>query len=455
MTQPVPKSNIERRSLQSVPTRRFTYPTQAVFLSQAALLEEVGPPKIPAFVCLLGCALVCIAVATAILVKVDVISSSTGRIVPSEANQGLQSFDGGLVQDIHVKEGQIVEAGDLLLTLRDPEAEAQLRRLQARQTSLAAQSKRLRLLTGLKASEKPIMWPNTAVFDNQQMAILPLEEAAIASERSLVRAEIRRNAKALANLLDVRDNVTSKLKLAQEKLATQTTLYDKKLLPKSALFETEREASDNQLDLTEIEGRIIETESTMFQLRQQLEDVIASRRERQGNQLSSIMVDLSELQQQIAATRERIERTIFTAPIRAVIHELNADFTGQIIAPGEKLLELIPMDTDLIVDARLPTSEIRHVKLGQDVRLSVDGVEPHRTGYLEGTVRHLSPSTFLDEQGQPYYRARINLVSNDLAGTRLTPGMTVQAQIKTDQRTILEYLLKPVYRAWDTAFRER
>lgn len=449
------EQKVERRWSPSVPARRFAYPTQAAFLSQAALLEEVGPPRVPYLVCLLSFALVFLAITTAAFVNIDVISSSTGRLVASVANRSLQSFDGGLIDEVYVDEGQIVDKGELLLTLRDPEAEAQFNRLQARQTSLAAQAKRLSQHAGIVTISDIIPISEMGEFYNQQMAILPLEEAAIASERSLVRAEIRRHLKALENLRSLRDTIAEKLKISGEKLTIQRSLHEKNLAPKAALFETELEAFEAKLDLTEIEGQIIATEATILESRRQLDDVIASRQQRQGDQLSTILVDLSELQQQIASVRERLERSIFRAPIRAVVHELNADFPGQVITPDHKLLELIPVDADLIVDARLPTTEISHVKVGQKARISVDGVEPHRLGYLEGTVRHLSPSTLLDEDGHPYYRVRIDLTSNELAGAPLVPGMTVQAQIKTDQRTILEYLLKPVYRAWDTAFRER
>ena len=445
----------ERRSSLGLPARRFAYPTQASFLSQAALLEEAGPPRVPALACFLGFALVCIAIVTSILVKIDVVSSSTGRLVSSTASQGIQSFDGGIVDNVHVQEGQVVDIDDVLLTLRDPEAEAQLSRLQARQTSLATQAKRLRQLAGINPSQQSFVQPQTVVFKNQQMAILPLEEAAIASERSLVRAEISRRMKNLVNLHSMQENISSKLRLANEKLATQRALHKKNLTPNAALLEAEREAADVHLDLTEIEGQIVETEATVLESKRRLEDVIASRRQRQGDQLSSIMVDLSELQQQIIAVRSRLGRGTIKAPIREVIQKLDANFIGQIVASGDKLLELIPTDSDLVVDARLPTTEIRHVLRGQNVRIAVDGIEPHRAGYLEGNVQHLSPSTFVDENGLPYYRALIALKSNELAGTPLIPGMTVQAQIKTDQRTIFEYLLKPVYRAWDTAFRER
>lgn len=445
----------ERRSLHSLPARRFAYPTQAVFLSQAALLEEVGPPKIPALACFLGFALVGIAIITSMLVKIDVVSTSTGRLVSSTANQSLQSFDGGIVDKIYVEEGQIVNPDDLLLTLRDPEAEAQLARLQARHTSLAAQAKRLHRLAGIAPLQQAIVPAKTAMLASQQMAILPLDEAAIASERSLVRAEISRHMKALANLHAVRGNASARLNLANEKLATQGLLHQRNLIPKPALYEAEREAAEAHLNVVEIEGQITKTEATILESNRRLTDVIAARRQRQGDQLSSIMVDLSEVQQQILSTKSRLERATFRAPTRGVIQELNASFSGQLVTPGDKLLELIAIDGDLIVDTRLPTTEIRHVMKGQKVRVSVDGIEPHRVGYLEGNVERLSPSTFVDENGLPYYRARIALNSNELAGARLIPGMTVEAQIQTDQRTILEYLLKPVYRAWNTAFRER
>lgn len=446
---------MERQSSLDLPARRFTYPTQAVFLSQAALLEEVGPPKIPTIACFLGFALVCIAIATSAFVKIDVVSSSTGHLISSTTNQGLQSFDGGIVKKIHVKEGQAVDANDLLITLRDPEAEAQLNRLRARQASLATQAKRLRQLTGINSHQQNIEQPGTAQFKRQQMAILPLEEAAVAAEKAVVQAEISRRIKTLTNLRDLRENTSTTLRLVNQKFATQKQLHEKNLVSTSDLLEAERDAANAKLDLAKIDGQTIETEALILESKRRLEDVVASRRQRQGERLSSIMVDLGELQEQILSTQNRLKRSTFKAPIRSVIHELNAEFAGQIIAPGDLLVELIPIEDDLIVDARLPTTEIRYVKKGQEVRISVDGVEPHRVGYLEGSVQRLSPSTFIDENGMPYYQALIALRSNELAGLRLIPGMTVQAQIKTDQRTILEYLLKPIYRAWNTAFRER
>lgn len=448
------RKEIHTQPLLNLPARRFAYPNQAVFLSQAALLEEVGPPKIPAIACFLGFVLVVVAILASALIKIDIISSSTGRITSSTANHQLQSFDGGIVDEIHVKEGQIVDAGELMLTLNDPEAEAQLSRFVARHASLSARAKRMRQLAELDQARGGVVEPTSNVFELQQMTILPLEEAAAASERSLIRAEIYRRVKSLENLRSMKKNITMKLKLANEELTSHKHLYQKNIVNKSTLIQLKKEVNDISLSLKEIEGRIGETELTIVESTRRLEDVIASRRQKQGDQLSSIMVDLSELDQQIISLRARIDRGLLRAPIRGIIHELSADFSGQIIAPGDKLLEMIPMDSELVMEGRLPPEEISHVSKEQKVRIAVDGIEPHRVGYLEGEVKHLSPSTFVDENGMPYYQVLAILNGKKLAGIPLIPGMTVQAQIKTGERTILEYLLKPIYRAWNTAFSE-
>jgi HlyD family secretion protein/adhesin transport system membrane fusion protein len=287
------------------------------------------------------------------------------------------------------------------------------------------------------------------------MDILPLEEAAIASERALARAEIERRMGSLANLQAMKKTMATTLGLANEELDAQRTLAAKGLASRSVLLATERDAAEAALDLAEVEGQIAETEATILEARRRLEDVIASRRQRHGDQLSSLMIDLGELEQQIPALQQRLARGAVRAPANGIVQKLDADLIGQVISPGDKLLESLLIDSPLVIEARLPTTEIGHVAPGQTVRIAVDGIEPHRAGYLGGHVEKLSPSTFIDEDGAPYYRALITLTNDELDGTRLIPGMTVQAQIKTGQRTILEYLLKPVYRAWDTAFRER
>lgn len=445
----------ERRPAVSAMTRRFAFPTQKAFLSQAVLLEEAGPPRTPALACLLGFALVAVAIVASMLIQIDVVTSSTGEIKAAKGNHVLQSFDGGIVEHVAVEEGQIVEAGDLLMKLNDPEGQAQLDRLRLREAALFAQVRRLQTLVGLPSTIAIQTTDQGNHIIDEQMSMLAIEQEALTSEQALIRAEIDRRLQTLLNARDLETDTRRRLALVREQLRTDRQLQANGLLPKTQLLRTEQEAADAVSELTEIQGQIRDAEAGLVEASRRLENAIANRKQEHGEALSSSLIDFNETRKQIQALQERLARAVVASPADGVVLELMAKRSGQTVAPGDPIAEVIPIDGGLVAETRLPPSEISYVHPGQTVRIAIDGVEPHRHGYLEGAVDAISPSTFLDENAIPHYRTTIRLNSEQLGSIPLTPGMTIQAQIKTDQRTILEYLLKPVYRAWNTAFRER
>ncbi len=448
---------IESQSSASLhrPARRFTFPTQGKFLSQAVLLEEAGPPRVPTLVCLLGFSLVLVAILTSAFVKIDIVSASIGEITTAIPNQVIQSFDGGIVEHVHVKKGQVVNVGDLVVTLKDPDAESQLKHLEARYSSLIGQLRRFQRLAGIKPSDDLDIEPPAPLLQIEQMSILPLNEAAISAERALLRAEIYRRELQLAGLNSMKKSLISNIDLARDQLEKQTILYEKNIIQESTIIGLKTALNNNDLQLAEIESQSTEVESSIIENRRRLENTITSNRQRYGDEISSSMVSIAELSEQINALRIRLERATIKATVKSIAHDILAKYPGQIIAPGDKVVELIPIETDFLVEARLPTNEVGHVSKGQEANISIDGIEPHRAGYLKGQIIHISPSTFIDDQGLPYYQVSMDLNERKIANTPLVPGMTVKAQIKTGQRTILEYLLKPIYRAWDSAFKER
>ena len=448
-------SAIDRRPAVASAARRFAFPTQTAFLSQAALLEEAGPPRAPALVCLLGFLFVTVALIAGMLIEIDIVTTSAGRIVAADGNQTLQSFEGGIVDRIDVEEGQIVQPDDLLLTLKDPEAEAQLDRLSLREAALDAQARRLQALLVLPSASTVQRSQEAKNAAKEQMSVLRLENDALVAEQALVNAEIDRSKKSLQNARAREKNARLRLSLIQDKLGTDRQLKAKGLLSKTLLLEIEQQSIDAASELAEIQGQIREAKAALVESNRRLDNVGASRKQEQAKQLSSVLIELNETRQQIESTLGRLDRAKIKAPVGGVVLELKVKHPGQTVASGDPVVEIIPIDSVLIAETRLPPTEISHVSLGQLARVAIDGVEPHRHGYLEGDVEAISPSTFIDENAMPYYRASIALASDQLGGIPLTAGMTVQAQIKTGQRTILEYLLKPVYRAWNTAFRER
>jgi HlyD family type I secretion membrane fusion protein len=446
---------LDKQVLTTPEARRFAFPTGSAFLSQAVLLEEAGPPRIPAIASLLGFLFVVVALTAGMVVQIDVVTSTSGQIKAVGGNQLLQSFNGGFVNKIHVEEGQIVQQGDILVTLDDPEAQAEFDRLIVREAGLIAKEERLRSLTGTTAELERKPSAAAEMVANEQMSILPLEQQAIIAERTLVQAEIDRRSKAVRNLRTLEKETTLRVALFDDEVARLRPLFTKGLLVRNRLLEAEQDAIDAQLRLREIQGQIREAEASLVESRRRLDNVVADGKLKHSDQLSTLLLDLNETKERVKAMRQRLERAKITAPSAGIILEIMAKHPGQTIPPGDPVAEMIPMGAGLEAQVQLPPSEISHVYPGQPVRIAVDGIEPHRHGYLEATVGALSPSTFIDQDAIPFYRASIALSTEELDGITLTPGMTLQAQIKTGHRTILEYLLKPVYRAWNTAFQER
>ena len=156
---------------------------------------------------------------------------------------------------------------------------------------------------------------------------------------------------------------------------------------------------------------------------------------------------------------DRVDRLKVRAPAHGLVTGLTVNTINSVIEPGKVLMEIVPVDKKLIVESRVTTEDIGHVHVGQKATVKVGSYDPQRFGTITGQVDKISPSTFLDEEQKPYYKAVIELEKQYLGAIpntfKLLPGMTVQADIRTGEKTVLDYLLKPIYRGFQNAFQER
>ncbi len=161
----------------------------------------------------------------------------------------------------------------------------------------------------------------------------------------------------------------------------------------------------------------------------------------------------------MARLRDRADRTLLRAPITGIVRGLAVHRAGSVVQPGALIAELLPQNGRLVVDARISPRDIGFVAEGQAVNIKVQAFDFSRFGTVHGMVERISAGSFLDEQRQPYYRARVALsqphVGHNPRLARLAPGMTVQADITTGTKTVMQYLLKPIYASTATAFSER
>ena len=175
--------------------------------------------------------------------------------------------------------------------------------------------------------------------------------------------------------------------------------------------------------------------------------------------LAQVNEELVQIREVIKRQEEKIEKTSIRAPSSGFVHRLKAHSIGEVIAPGTTILEVVPQDHDMLAEIEISSRDIGHVKLGQPVKLKFTTYDFSRYGGIEGTLKEISATTYLSPAGNPYYKG-IVLFTKSFVGSNpqtnpILPGMTVQAEIRTGDKTITEYLLKPIFASAKQALRER
>ncbi len=386
------------------------------------------------------------------------ISASSGEVVPTGALQNVQHLEGGIVSSINVREGQYVNQGDVLVALSPHIARSELDQLKTRLVGLQF---RIQYLTAARGDNIP----DTEDFDEEYADIakavqyeLITKRETIASQIEVLRQQEREREAELATLKSQASGVDEQIRLKNEQVKGRRQLVEKGLFPRMDLIEDERELAgliDNRsalvLEASRVGERIGEVRQRIIETRARYQSEIAT-------ELSQLASEAAETRVAIVRAQDRVDRLLVRAPVSGRVKGLEVKTVGGVVDPGATMMEIVPDDTQLQVEARISTQDIGHVHVGQAAIVKVLTYDYSRFGTISGTIAQISPTTFMDEEGVPFYKADIELANGyvgenvDLA---IAPGMTVIADIMTGEKMLLEAIMSPVIKSFDSAFRER
>ena len=391
---------------------------------------------------------------------------ASGQLEVELHRQIVQHSEGGIVEEIRVTEGALVKAGDVLLRLDGTLARSELTIVEAQFYEILARRGRLE---AERDETKDITFPEAlieAAANNPELDALMQGQAKLFAARSeslskqLEQLEKRKGQ--TASLIEGIDAQTKalneQLRLIGDELASQRELLAKGLAQVSRVLALEREAARLSGEVGELiasraqsESRITETEIEILRLE-------ASRREEASTQLPDIGYRELELAEQRRALLETISRLEIRAPVSGIVLNLQVTTPRAVIRAAEPLLYLIPQDRPLVIAAKIPTVHIDQVHSGQEAKLVFSAFSSRTTPEVFGTVTTVSPDVLMDEATQTqYYRAEIELNEGEiekLGDQKLLPGMPVEAFIRTEERTPLQFLTKPFTDYFNRAFRE-
>ncbi|KAB6716160.1 MULTISPECIES: HlyD family efflux transporter periplasmic adaptor subunit [Roseobacteraceae] len=356
----------------------------------------------------------------AAIARVDEIVRSDGEMISSSRPQIVQNLEGGILSELLVHEGQEVEQGQVLAKLQGTEFRTSVDDLQEKIDALEV--RRLRLEAELEGEDAFVVSDDLATR----------AATVLASEKALLKARV-------GDYLARKDGAMAVLKQAETERALMEDMLTKNVVSLIEVTRARKSHSDAQLKYNEI--------VTQAEL-QRAEDY------------SDTLKELASVKQALTLANDQLGRTVIVAPMRGIVNSLMVTTIGGVIRPGEELVQIIPVDEELFVEARVRPEDIAHVQPGQDATIKLSAYDYTIYGSLKGKVQVVSADTFKDERDPkavPYYRVTATVDLSSLTERQqqieIRPGMRAQVELHTGSKTFLQYLLKPLYKSRE-AFRE-
>ena len=386
--------------------------------SSKVSFQEPPLPKSSVIIWIIGIGLL-VLLSWAWLFKLEEVSTGTGKVIPSSKEQLIQSLDGGILTTLNVKEGEIVERGQVLAQLDPTRFESNVGESESLLVSSRATSARLRA----EVSGTPLSFPEEVL----KYPKLVKEETALYQSRR-------------ANLQESVVGLEQALLLVQQELEMTAPLVAKGAASEVEVLRLKREAND---------------------LRNQMNDIRNQYFVQAREELSKANTDVETQQQVVRGKSDTLSRTVFKSPVRGVVKEIDVMTLGGVIPQNGKLMTIVPLDEKLLVEARISPRDIAFIRPDQEALVKISAYDYSIYGGLNGKVTMISPDTLRDEvkQDQFYYRVYIRTDSDKLSNNagqefNITPGMVATVDIRTGSKTVMDYLIKPFNKAKE-ALRER
>ncbi len=384
---------------------------------------------------------------------------SSGTVVVETNTKQVQHREGGIVKDIRVQNGDTVQAGDLLLRLDDTVTRAnlsvitkQLRELTAQEARLVAERDDLEEINFDESVEK-------GNIELGQAQLMTARRESVAGRKNQLEEQIRQFDKQIEGLTAQLQAKTTEIDLVDEELADLSDLLTKNLVSKSRVTSLRRERARLQGEFGEFLSQIARSEQAISERRVQILQIEDSYRAEVLEQLQNVRSEIARLQEQRIAAEDELTRVDIRAPQTGYVHQLAVHTIGGVVAPGETVMVIVPQEDKLIIETQVRPVDIDQLAAGQKASVRFPSFDQRTTPELDAELLTVSADLIVDERsGASFYTARLIIPEDELEkldGKVLVPGMPVEAFMKTGERTVLSYLVKPVVDQIAHAMRER
>lgn len=412
----------------------------------AQIEEELVPAFVRPLLMMVG-VMVVLSLIWAGLTNLDEVARAQGEVAPTGQVKLVQHLDGGMVSEIKVEDRTFVEQGQELLRINGAQVNADLLQIEVRLISLKLRAERLEAFAkGRTPRFAPIAGSHADLLSDQ-MQIYNTQMATRNSTLSILDRQIDQRTLRIQQLEKSLDAAREHQAITAELETMREGLASRRLVNRSVLLETRRARVTADSEAVRLADEIDVVSQELAEIKSRRADSINQMGRDALNEVGSVRAEIAEAEETNKRLREKVARLVVRSPARGYVHDLKVQTIGQIVQPGAVMMQIVPTDAPLEAIVHIAARDIGYVKVGQPVKMQVSTYDYTRFGFANGTLKKISATSLVDDKGQPYFEGWV-VLSKPYVGDKpvnlLQPGMGVEAEIMTGQRTMLTYLLKPL-----------
>lgn len=389
--------------------------------------------------------------------EIDEVTRGEARVVPTSQVQIVQSVDGGVVVELPVSEGQLVEAGQLLLRVDPTRFVSNM--LESRSSLLALQAKALRLeaLTRGTAFNPPAeLMRDAPEVVAQELRLYESRRAELNAQVAIAQNQLAQRQQELNEVQARREQAERGLESVLKELAIARPMVASGAASEVEVLRLERDAVRLRGDKEQSIAQISRVRSAILEATRKIEEVQLTSRNVMSAELSETMGKLASLSQSGRTLEDKVKHAEIKSPVRGTVKRLLINTVGAVVQPAKELVEIVPSDDALILEAQIAPKDIGFLHPGQEAMVKFTAYDFANYGGLTADVIHIGADSVVDDKGNAFYRVRVRTRKPDLGpNLPIIPGMVAQVDILTGKKSVLSYLLKPVLRAKSNALTER
>lgn len=388
----------------------------------------------------------------------DEVTRGEGKIVPSGQTKIIQHFEGGIVTEILVDEGDIVEQGAVLLRVQNVSGETDLAAKKEQYRTYLAMGARLEAETqGLEAIDFPDeVLANASSSARNEQTLFQSRRRQLQQQVQILRDQRSQTVQELRELEAKVGQLDGQLQLSQQEAAILEPLVRQGAASQVELIRVRRDMEDMESQIQSVKLAIPRTRSAVSEANRRIDEKNASFVAEAQQELNEVRVKAASLEEEIRAGVDREQRTDVRSPVRGSVNKMLINTIGGVVRPGDPILEIVPLGDKLIVEAKILPADRAQLYPGLPATVKVSAYDFSIHGGLAATLLDISADTITNEEGDSHYRIRLRTEDNNLGPDKpIIPGMTATVDILTGEKTVLENILSPAVDAWEKALTEK